>query len=85
MNKKKKLTRNKKDRLIAGVLGGVADYFSVDSTVVRIVWLITLGLTGFIPGIIVYLVALVLVPEKGSKNGSLLQSIVKEPTINKRR
>jgi len=70
---------------VAGVLGGVAEYFSIDSTVVRIIWLITLGLTGFIPGIMVYLIALVLVPEKGSKNGSLLQSVVKEPTIKKRR
>lgn len=69
--------RSKKDRLVTGVLGGFADYFNIDSTVVRIVWLISLGLTGFIPGIIVYVIASIVFPEKGARKMSLLQRIKK--------
>ena len=43
--------------MIAGLLGGIAQYYSIDSTVVRIAWLIVLSFTGFIPGIIVYAIA----------------------------
>lgn len=56
----KKFKRSKKDRLIAGLLGGIADYYDQDSTIVRIVWLILMGFTGFIPGILIYVLAIVL-------------------------
>jgi len=67
MTQVKKFQRSKKDRLVAGVLGGVAKYFTFDSTVVRIVWLLMLGLTGFIPGIIVYGIAVLIVPNESGK------------------
>lgn len=64
---KKKFKRNSKDKLISGVLGGVALYFGFDSTIVRIVWLLTLGVTGFIPGIMVYIVATLIFPLDNQK------------------
>lgn len=37
--KKKRLTRSREDRIIFGVLGGLAEYFEIDSTVVRFIFL----------------------------------------------
>ena len=60
----KKLYRSKKDRMIGGVCGGIANYFNADPTIVRLIWavatLISVGL-----GILVYLLAWIIVPEKG--------------------
>jgi phage shock protein C len=46
----KKIYRSKRDRMIAGVCGGVAEYFSIDPIIVRILWilLILIGGTGFL-------------------------------------
>jgi len=61
---KKRLYRSKKDRMIAGICGGIANYFDADPTIVRLIWAIaTLLSVGF--GIIVYLIAWIIIPEKG--------------------
>ena len=61
--KTKKLYRSKKDKVIAGVCGGIGKYASVDSNIVRLIWVIgTLLLFGI--GIIVYLIAWLILPEK---------------------
>jgi phage shock protein PspC (stress-responsive transcriptional regulator) len=64
MAKHKKLHRSKKERMIAGVCGGIGEYFDADPTIVRLIWaigtLISVGL-----GLIAYLIAWIIVPEKG--------------------
>ena len=62
--KSKKLTKSKKDKILTGVIGGVGEYFDIDATLLRIVWLVAVVFTGFVPGIIVYIVAAVIVPRK---------------------
>jgi len=57
----KRLYRSRKDRIIAGVCGGIGEYFEIDPTLIRLVWLL-LGLTG--AGIVVYIVAWAIVPEE---------------------
>ncbi len=59
----KKLLRSKTDRKVAGVCAGIAEYFDIDPTLVRIIFII-LGLPGGAPGILVYLVLWLVVPEK---------------------
>ncbi|MBE3518794.1 MAG: PspC domain-containing protein [Firmicutes bacterium] len=60
----KRLYRSSKDRRILGVCGGLAEYFEVDPTLVRLgVAVITL-FTGFVPGIVLYILAAVLMPEE---------------------
>lgn len=59
----KKLYRSKTDKKIAGVCGGLAEYFDIDATVVRIIFLILL-LPGGFPGLIPYLILWAVVPEK---------------------
>ncbi|MBC7707668.1 PspC domain-containing protein [Polaromonas sp.] len=55
----KKLYRSTTDRKIAGVCGGLAEYFGTDATIIRILFFILLlpgGLPGFIPYVILWAV-----------------------------
>jgi len=63
MPKNKKLFRSTKNRMVAGVCGGIGDYFSVDPTVIRLAWVIfTLISMGV--GIIAYIMAWIIIPEE---------------------
>jgi len=57
----KRVYRSKKNKMLAGVCGGIAEYFEVDPVIVRLL-LVLLVLMGF-AGIILYLVAWLLIPE----------------------
>jgi phage shock protein C len=59
---RKRLVRPRRDRKIAGVCAGFAEYFDVDVTVVRAVWLITALMTGV--GFIAYIVAWIVMPDE---------------------
>jgi phage shock protein C len=57
---KKPLALSRKDKKIAGVCGGFAEYMELDPTLVRIVWLITALFAGW--GFIAYLIAWIVMP-----------------------
>jgi phage shock protein C len=59
---RKRLVRPRQGRKIAGVCLGVAEYFDVDVTLVRLVWLITSFMTGI--GLISYPIAWIVMPEE---------------------
>jgi len=59
---RKKLYRSKKDKMIAGVCGGIAEYFDIDSTLVRLLGVILI-LSGGV-GILTYIIAWIIIPEK---------------------
>ncbi len=61
--KSKRLYRSVNDRKIAGVCGGIAEYFKIDPTIVRLIFFILL-LPGGFPGLIPYLVLWVVVPSE---------------------
>lgn len=56
----KKLTRSRKDQKIAGVCGGFAEYLEIDSTLVRVIWLMLAFFGGW--GLFAYLVAWIVMP-----------------------
>jgi phage shock protein C len=60
----KKLYLSNDDKKIAGVCGGLGKYYNVDSTIIRLVWIIFAILTGFFPGILVYLIAALVIPKE---------------------
>jgi phage shock protein PspC (stress-responsive transcriptional regulator) len=62
----KKLTRSVKDRMIGGVCGGVAEYFSIDPSIVRVLWAILTLAGGGLLGILAYVVMLIVVPEESA-------------------
>lgn len=57
----KKLYRSRKDRVIAGVCGGIADYFGIDPLAVRLISLILLFFGG---GFLVYIILWIAIPEQ---------------------
>lgn len=63
-NTPKRLYRNPNNRVIAGVCSGIADYFNMEPTWVRIIFLILL--LAFGATLIVYLVLWLIVPQKPS-------------------
>ena len=60
----KKLMRSRADRKIAGVCAGLAQYFDLDSSLVRILCFFIALATGIFPGIVTYLLAWIIVPER---------------------
>ena len=60
--KKKRLYKSKKDKKLCGVCGGLADYFGIDSTLVRLLWVFLVLCVG--TGILAYFVAALIMPEK---------------------
>ncbi|AKV58600.1 MULTISPECIES: PspC domain-containing protein [Corynebacterium] len=57
----RRLTRSMTDKMLAGVCGGIANYFNVDPTLVRIVFVV-LALAGVLPGLLAYLIGWVVIP-----------------------
>ncbi|MBN1502588.1 PspC domain-containing protein [Candidatus Woesearchaeota archaeon] len=64
MTNARRFYRNKKNRVIAGVCSGLAGYFNLDPVLVRLLWVLVVLLTGLAPGVIMYLIAWAVVPEK---------------------
>jgi len=60
----KKLYRSNKNKVIAGVCGGLGEYYDVDPTVIRLVWIIATVFTAVIPGALIYLLAIMIMPVK---------------------
>jgi len=61
----KKLRRSSSDRVISGVCGGLGDYFGIDATIVRLIFVL-LGLFGG-HGLLIYLILLLVMPEQQSQ------------------
>jgi phage shock protein C len=74
----KRLTRTRQSRMIAGVCSGMADYFGIDATIVRIVLIAVTLLTGG-TGILLYVAAVLVVPDEG-KETSIAQDLINKQT-----
>jgi phage shock protein C len=62
MAQTRKLYRSRTDRKLAGVCGGLAQYFNADPTVIRVLFVVLALLGG--PGLVIYLVLWIIVPEE---------------------
>jgi phage shock protein C len=60
----KRLYRSKKERMIAGICGGIANYSKQDPTIIRVLAILIIIFTGFIPGLIAYLILWIVIPEE---------------------
>jgi len=58
----KKLYRSRDERMIAGICGGLSEYFNIDPVIVRILFVFFALMGG--PGLIVYIIMLIVVPEE---------------------
>ena len=55
---------SEKDKKIAGVCGGLGEYFEIDPTLIRLAWAVVTALTGLLPGIIAYIAAAIIMPKR---------------------
>lgn len=60
----KKLYKSKENKVISGVFGGIGEYYEVDPTVLRLGYIAIVALSGFMPGVVAYVIASLVVPEK---------------------
>lgn len=60
---RKPLRRSRSNRMIAGVVGGLADYFSLDPTMARVIFVVVSILSAAFPGLLVYAVLWLVIPE----------------------
>ncbi|MDQ3014978.1 MAG: PspC domain-containing protein [bacterium] len=60
----KKLYRSRTHKVFAGICGGMADYFSMDVTIIRLLWVLGILFTGIFPGVIIYIIAIFVIPEQ---------------------
>ena len=60
----KKLYKSRTDKKWEGVCGGIAEYFGIDSTLVRLVWALVSLFSGGITGLIVYFVCDLVLPSE---------------------
>ncbi len=64
MTSPKRLYRSSTNKIFAGICGGLGEYAEVDPVVIRLFWLLITVFSGVVPGIIAYVFAIFLVPEK---------------------
>ncbi len=69
----KRLYRSQGDRMIWGVCGGLARYFAIDPTIVRIIFVLLLFANG--AGVLAYIVLAIVVPLEGSKTGQTRDTV----------
>lgn len=56
----KKLVKSNQNRIICGVCGGIAQYFNIDATVIRLVWVLLSVAAG--SGVLAYIIAAIIMP-----------------------
>jgi phage shock protein C len=62
----KKLYRSREDKVVSGVCGGLAEYFEIDPTFIRILWAISIFIGG--TGLFAYILFVIIIPEKPRLN-----------------
>ena len=74
INPSKRLYRTREGRVVAGVCSGIAGYFGIDPTLVRLAFAVFTIFGG--AGILVYLIAWIVIPEEGGDGSSIAESFV---------
>lgn len=60
------LRRSRSNRMIAGVIAGLAEYFGLDVTLARIIYVLVSIFSAAFPGILVYIICWILIPDEDS-------------------
>lgn len=63
----KKLYKSATDKKIDGVCAGLGEYFDIDPNLVRVGFVVATLISGIFPGIIAYIILMIIIPRKGDK------------------
>jgi len=72
MAEPKKLYKDPNNKIVAGVASGLAEYVGMDVTLMRLLFLAVILFSGIVPGLILYVAAAIMMPEKES-NGKEIE------------
>lgn len=61
---RKPLRRSRTNRMIAGVIGGLAEYMGIDPTLARVAYVVLSAISAAFPGVLVYIALWILIPEE---------------------
>ena len=50
---------------VSGICGGIGEYFEIDPNIIRVIWVVITAITGFIPGIVAYILLWIILPQHG--------------------
>lgn len=64
----KKLFKSAKNRRISGLCGGIGEYFKIDPTLIRVLFVLAMILTAFFPMLIAYFIGSLIIKDKPSKH-----------------
>lgn len=64
MNNNKRLYKSKQNKVVAGVLGGIGEYFNVDPVILRVGYIVISAFAWFVPGIVAYILMAIVIPER---------------------
>lgn len=53
-----------KDKKLSGLCGGIGEYFGFDPSLVRLAWILMTILTGIVPGVVAYIIAVLVIPKE---------------------
>lgn len=74
---KKRIYRSRENVMVGGVLAGLAEYFDQDPTLWRLAFVVLLIATGLMPGLLIYIVAWILMPQAPERP---FTNVTEEPT-----
>lgn len=60
----KKLYKSDQNKVVAGIIGGIGEYFDVDPVILRLAWVLIVVFTGLMPGLIAYIFAGLIIPKR---------------------
>lgn len=63
----KRLYRSDTNRVLAGICGGLGEYWNIDPVILRLFWVLVTVFTGVFPGIVAYLLAIFIIPSKQTR------------------
>jgi phage shock protein C len=63
----RRLYRSDTNKVFAGICGGLGEYFNVDPVILRVVWLFLVVFSGVVPGLIVYIIAIFIIPKRNPR------------------
>ena len=67
MDEPKRLYRPRTGRMLSGVCAGLANYFGMDPTLVRVIYAILSVCTAIITGVLIYVILMLIIPEEPNR------------------
>ncbi len=74
----KKLYKSEKNKVLSGVLGGVGEYYDIDPTVVRLIFIVIAIVSHIFPALLAYVIAVLVVPKAPKAEEPHLEYVKKD-------